>query len=101
MSRGCGRRRPTDLRGTPLMSGLSSSSIPRASVALRPMAVSGARIRGVPWDVKPIESILRLPQAYLPQHPGMIPIDALTGEFVAAKLHDNNNIHGDFLVWGG
>jgi hypothetical protein len=48
-----------------------------------------------------LRSILRLQQAHLPQYRGMIPIDALTGEFVTAKLHDDDNIHGDFFVrWG-
>ena len=48
-----------------------------------------------------MRSILRLQQAHVPQHYGMIPIDALTGKFIAAKRHNDDNIHGDFFVrWG-
>src|SRR6266851_3631507 len=117
MSRGCGRRRPTDLRGAPVMNVLASSSIPHARVVLLPMAVSGAEntwcATGCQACIATVRhayascicvvmsSVLRRQQAHLPQHCSMIPIDPFTGEFSAAKLYDDDNINGDFLVgWG-
>jgi hypothetical protein len=43
-----------------------------------------------------------LPQkTRLPQHGGVIPIDALTGEFVAPKLHDHDKVDSDLFMGRG
>ena len=51
-----------------------------------------------PATSEPAGALLLLQETHLSQHRGMIPINTLTGEFLATKLHDDDDIHGDLFV---